>query len=94
MFTEADTNKDGFVDAAELDACMAKHGEKSEKHAAGGAAEMIKMFDQNGDNKLSATEHDAGGERMFAQADKNGDGMLSKAECDEAEKEMHKEHKM
>lgn len=91
MFAEADTNHDGSIDAAELSACMVKHGEKADKASAG---DWIKMFDQNADGKLSATEHDAGAERMFAQADKNGDGMLSKDECEAAKKEMHQKDKM
>lgn len=90
MFAACDANHDGIVTAAEMDASMAKQGEKLAKDDKN-SAERIAMIDQNGDGKLSVAEHEAGTEKMFAMADKNSDGFLSKAECEEGLKAMKKD---
>lgn len=88
MFKECDANHDGIVTAAEMDASVAKHGKPAADDKS--SAEKIRVIDQNGDGKLTVTEHAAGTETMFDKMDKNGDGFLSKAECDEGMKMMKK----
>ena len=90
MFAQCDANKDGSVTAAEMDAAVAAMGEKPGKHDKT-SAEKIAVIDQNGDGKLTATEHVTGSEKMFATMDKNGDGSLSKEECNEGQKMMKKD---
>jgi Ca2+-binding EF-hand superfamily protein len=90
MFAQCDVNKDGVVTAAEMDAATAIKGEKPNKYDKT-SAEKIQMIDQNGDGKLTSTEHEAGSEKIFATMDKNGDGLLSKEECDEGQKAMKKD---
>lgn len=89
MFAQCDANRDGIVTASEMEASMAKAGEKlaaDDKNS----AEKIAVIDQNGDGKLTAAEHEAGTEKMFGKMDTNGDGFLSKEECDAGMKMMKK----
>jgi Ca2+-binding EF-hand superfamily protein len=95
LFAEADTDRDGFVTANEMAACMAKkHGDKAAHHGSAAGkpdkmiSDIIQMSDQNGDGKLTMAEHDAGADKMFAKYDSDGDGALSKDECNAAKKEM------
>lgn len=81
MFTGMDSNKDGFVTAAEMDA--AHHGKppmQGEMTSAG----KIKTLDTDGDGKLSAAEHAAGSQKMFSASDANGDGSVDAAEMQAA----------
>lgn len=89
MFTECDANKDGVVTATEMEASLARHGEKPGKDVKT-AAEKIREIDQNNDGKLTTAEHEAGAGKMFGKMDTNGDGVLTKAECDEGMKMMKK----
>ena len=87
MFTQMDTNSDGKVTAAEMDAHHASRmkGEKMKMSA----ADKIKKIDTDGDGAISAAEHDAGSAKMFTKMDANGDGNLTAAEMKAGhEKEM------
>lgn len=89
MFTECDTNRDGFVTAREMDAVAIAHGvvaDQTDKTS----AEKIQMIDHDGDGRLSATESESGAEKMFDLMDKNADGALSKDECEQGQKLMKK----
>ena len=89
MFTKNDANNDGALTVAELDAAMVAQGEKPGKHHKT-SAEKIQMIDQNGDGRITASEHEAGTDQMFAKMDKDADGFLSKSECDEGHETMKK----
>jgi len=95
MFGQMDTNTDGVVTAAEMDAHHAekkssklKFWEKKDKDMKS-SAEKISMIDTNHDGQLTRAEHEAGSEAMFTKLDTNNDGVLTKDEC-EAGEEMKK----
>lgn len=90
MFLQCDTNHDGIVTVAEMEATAALRGEKPSKHDKT-AAEKIQMLDRNGDGQLTAAENEDGSDRMFTAMDTNGDGYLSKEECKDSEKAMKKD---
>ncbi|KAF7257688.1 hypothetical protein EG68_05267 [Paragonimus skrjabini miyazakii] len=50
-FNSVDTDKDGFLNKAEIGTCLEKFGFKKER-----AAEFIKVFDLNKDGKISKDE--------------------------------------
>jgi Ca2+-binding EF-hand superfamily protein len=89
MFDSMDTNRDGSVTVAEMDAAHKGHN-MGEKAAAGkmSSAEKIKVVDANTDGKLSAEEHVAGADKMFAQMDTDKDGLLTAAELEKGHKMM------
>jgi Ca2+-binding EF-hand superfamily protein len=88
MFDTMDTNKDGKVTAAEMDAAHEKvTGHKATKDEIS-AAEKIKVVDTNHDGVLTAQEHEAGADRMFDMMDTNKDGYLSKAELEAGHAKM------
>jgi hypothetical protein len=98
MFQQADSNGDGILTAAEL---AATHNSKADSTAressstrgdpmaaVNEAADMIKLIDQDGDGKVTRSEHDIGTASMFARMDTNGDGALSAMECDAAHESL------
>jgi hypothetical protein len=69
-FAEMDSNKDGFVTAAELAGVAGPER----------AGRMIERLDSNKDGKVSAAELSARMLTMFDSADANHDGTLTPAE--------------
>lgn len=69
-FQRFDTDGDGRLTAAELDA-----GIRQER-----AERMLKWLDKDGDGSVSQEELAAPAERMFERLDANGDGTVSKDE--------------
>jgi Ca2+-binding EF-hand superfamily protein len=82
MISRLDTNKDGKISKAEMNAMQAMMGQRA-GGAAGGGDRMAAMFDKldtNKDGVLSHAEIEAGAKRRFDMADTNHDGWLSKGE--------------
>lgn len=69
-FDEADTNKDGFVDRAEIDAAIRKMM----------VDRVIARFDTDGDGKVSKEEAEKPFKKRFAIFDRNDDGKVTKDE--------------
>jgi Ca2+-binding EF-hand superfamily protein len=82
MFTAADSNADGSLNAEELAAReLARFTENLPERT----ARMIEWRDANGDGSLSADEIGEGPmEDHFAMIDTDDDGAISKAEADAA----------
>ncbi|MFT4959486.1 MAG: Ca2+-binding EF-hand superfamily protein [Paracoccaceae bacterium] len=78
-FVEIDTNQDGKLSAAELEA----HGQKQVSDR---VAMMIERHDKNGDSLLVIEEMPGSvrGERMFEHIDLDGNGSISQKEYDKA----------
>jgi hypothetical protein len=78
-FEMMDTNKDGKISAAEINA---SHGAESivwANHPAA-AAEKIRSLDRNHDGVLTVAEYTNGSQRMFEQLDVDGNGVLTPSE--------------
>lgn len=78
-FAAVDTNKDGQLDAAEMNA----HREQMRVQMRAKADERWKAADTNGDGEISLAEAEASMPRMaqnFASFDANGDGEVSRQE--------------
>ena len=78
-----DTNRDGKLSKAELEAVAAKRadmGGKPGKPGKGGGGRMFGMMDANNDGFLTRPEIEKMVERRFQRMDVNGDGSLSAAE--------------
>ena len=96
MFTGMDTDKDGFVTAAEMDTYSADKwkdkGDKMDKEGKDmksadrghmmSSADKIATMDTDGDGKLSAAEHTAGAAKMFGEMDADKDGNVTHAEME------------
>lgn len=81
MFDRMDSNRDGNVTTAEMDASHKMKGDKGMHHDMSSADKIAKM-DTNGDGMLSSSEHDAGAKTKFAEMDSDKNGSVSKAEMD------------
>jgi hypothetical protein len=78
-FEMMDTNKDGKISAAEINA---SHGAESivwANHPAS-AADKIRSLDSNRDGVLTPLEYTNGSQRMFEQMDVDGNGVLTPSE--------------
>ena len=80
MFVTMDTNSDGKVTAAEMDAASEKITGMKAGPSDMSSAEKIKVIDTDGDGILSAEEHAAGSRTMFEKMDTDKDGFVSKPE--------------
>jgi hypothetical protein len=83
-FQAMDTDKDGNVTAAELDA----YHKQSGKAPMASSGDMMKKKDTNGDGMISSSEHDANAKARFAKLDTNSDGNLSETELSAARTAM------
>jgi hypothetical protein len=72
-FDHLDTNHDGFVSEAEIDALPAAQKNPNLKG-------WVAKFDQDKDNKVSVAEWDAKRAKAFETADKNHDGAIEASE--------------
>ena len=79
-FKTTDTNKDGKVTAAEMDAAHQRVTGKKAGKSDMSAADKIKVVDTDGDGILTVEEHGAGSRAMFAKMDTDKDGSLTKTE--------------
>jgi hypothetical protein len=78
-FEMMDTNKDGKISAAEIEA---SHGAESivwANHPAA-AADKIRSLDTNRDGVLTLAEYTNGSQRMFEELDVDGNGVLTPSE--------------
>lgn len=79
MFVTMDTDQNGRVTTAEMDAYQAKRTVRDATKDKP-SAEKIRTVDTDGDGALSAEEHRAASLKMFTTMDTNVDGTLDKAE--------------
>jgi hypothetical protein len=79
LFTNNDTNNDGFLDKAEMDAMRARF--KSGGGQGGGMRNLMSN-DKNKDGKVSRDEAPEGMQNFFDRMDANGDGFIDQAELD------------
>ena len=80
-FKRFDTDGDGVVSAAEIDAHLMKRVERQRAH-------ILKRFDRDDDGAVSRAEFDRQVARMFDLADENDDGLVSREEAREMRAEM------
>ena len=87
-FKRFDTDGDGVVSSAEIDAHLMKRVERHRAH-------ILKRFDRDDDGAVSRAEFDRQVARMFDLADENDDGQVSREEAREMRAEMrsHWRHK-
>jgi hypothetical protein len=83
-FEAMDTNHDGKVTAAEIDAAHARvkdrRPSRSMKAAALTGADKIKLMDRDGDGIITLAEHTADALATFDKMDHDKDGLLTSAE--------------
>lgn len=80
-FDKLDQNKDGVIDAEELEKARKAMGAKQGDGQAGGQVDAIlKRLDKDGDGKLTKAE--AGDAPWFDKLDKNSDGVLDTEELE------------
>jgi hypothetical protein len=80
-FAALDSNRDGFVTQAELDAKAGARAAKAEKRADHfDPARMFAKLDSNKDGKVTPAEYRAPVLVNFDKADTNKDGVISQAE--------------
>ena len=77
MFTESDTDKNGSLNAAEIDAAIAKRMQRMMVRM---RYRMLGKVDANGDGVISKDEMETMAKNRFAMADKNGDGKITRDE--------------
>ncbi len=77
-FDRLDTNKDGVITRAEMEARR---------------AERFAKIDTNGDGIISLEEFNARAEARFTRADKDGNGEITKQEFITAKEQWRKKHK-
>jgi Ca2+-binding EF-hand superfamily protein len=82
-FSKLDSNSDGFVTQAELDAHRAEREarfqEKRGEHEKGGG-KLFSHFDQNGDGVVDQSEALKAAESRFSKLDTNSDGAVERSE--------------
>ena len=76
-FDRLDTNKDGIITQAEMEAR---------------GAERFAKIDANGDGMISAEEFSARAKTHFTRADKDGNGEITKQEFIAAKEQWRKKH--
>jgi Ca2+-binding EF-hand superfamily protein len=76
-FDRLDTNKDGIITQAEMEAR---------------GAERFAEIDANGDGMISAEEFSARAKTHFTRADKDGNGEITKQEFIAAKEQWRKQH--
>ena len=76
-FDRLDTNKDGIITQAEMEAR---------------GAERFAKIDANGDGMISAEEFSARAKTHFTRADKDGNGEITKQEFMAAKEQWRKKH--
>lgn len=83
----ADTDQDGFLSAAELEA---QGSERMKKRV----SKMLERMDTDNDGKLSADEmaRPERAAKRFERADTDGDGAISKEEYENASRHMGRKH--
>ena len=104
MFARLDTNKDGFITQAELDALQTQRQTKLEQRAEHfDPAKVFARLDANNDGKITQAEADAvrnaraaakgkpasAHAGLIARLDTNKDGVVTRAEFDAAAGQMH-----
>lgn len=91
-FDRLDRNKDGVVDAAELEMVRKGMGASGAKPAAGKQPQaaqfdaMLRNLDKNSDGKI--TKEEAGGAPWFDRMDQNKDGVVDAVELDKIRKAL------
>lgn len=80
-FTRLDTDGDGVVTTAEIDAHILKRVEKHRER-------LLERFDGDGDGKVTRAEYDTQVARMFDRVDTDEDGMVSRHEARKMRKHM------
>lgn len=73
-FARFDTDKDGVVTAAEIDAHLMKRMEKRRQ-------KLLKRFDGDGDGTITQAEFSTQVSQMFARVDADEDGVISRSEA-------------
>ena len=87
FFDNVDTNKDGFLDKAELDAMRSRGGRGGGAGGGGGSRNFLSN-DKDGDGKVSRDEAPEFMQSFFDRMDANSDGLIDKAEADAARQRM------
>ena len=80
MFETMDANKDGSVNASEMDIQQRMVMGAHRPEGTLSASAKIKVIDADKDGQLSAEEHAAGSRQMFTTMDTDRDGKLTLAE--------------
>jgi len=79
FFDRVDTNGDGALDKAEMEAMRQRRGSGGGR----GGSRNLMQFDKNGDGKVSKEELPAEMQPMIDRADANGDGAVDAAEIEQ-----------
>jgi len=80
-FARFDSDNNGVVTAAEIDAHLMKRMEKRR-------ARLLKRFDDDGDGAISQAEFGNQVTQIFSRVDDNDDGAISRSEADKMRKHM------